>query len=260
MSDFEDDDIKKYQGEDDAIKPIDLVPPPGAAPLSKPIMPGDPGIVLHETAQPEKKTEEHDPRLIKKGDYIDLYARDRTLRHLLIGAGWDAKGFENQTVDVDLCVFLLDRTDKTRDDGDFIFYNNPSAIEGAVKHMGDNRTGAGDGDDENMTVDLNGIPFDILKVVFLLSIYDDKNEGLNYSMVRDVFIRVVNADDTHEVVRFEIDNDDLKGGNVLHVMSLVREGPKWFLEAVGKTDVTGLAGVATKYGIIVKEMQSTANP
>ena len=113
---------------------------------------------------------------IKAGEYCDLQEKDPTLKRLLVGTGWDQKAMEEAPVDIDLCLFLLDKNDQTRMDGDFVFYNNPMACDNAVKHMGDNRSGAGDGDDEVAFLDLTGIPFDVAKVMLVLSVYDEELE------------------------------------------------------------------------------------
>src|SRR5688572_20107476 len=87
---------------------------------------------------------------VKKGEEINISRLDPGIRDITIGVGWDLKRFEGDPIDVDASVFLLDKNDRTRQDEDFVFYNNFIGREGAVKHMGDSRTGAGDGDDEKI--------------------------------------------------------------------------------------------------------------
>ncbi len=197
-----------------------------------------------------------EPNYIHKGEYIDLTEAVPTLKRILIGAGWDQKSME-ETVDVDLSLFMCNKHDETRIDEDFIFYNNERACDGAVQHLGDSRSGAGAGDDETIFIDLNGVPFDILKIVCVLSIYDPDFDGHHFGMVDNVYIRFVNKDDNEELFRYALDNKDREGGNAIILGTLIREGPKWIYEAAAHGFNGGLAKVATDYGIIIKELQST---
>ena len=271
MSDFDNEDefFKKLQEREDEVKPIDIgsgAPPlPGSGPT-----PGSPAFENSDLGIGGEYRQEVPPdiaakmattefKLIKRGEYIDLLRKDPTLKKLRIGAGWEQRLLEEEKLDIDLSAFILDRNDMTRVDEDFIFYNAESGLEGGIKHTGDSRTGAGEGDDEAITLDLNSIPFDVQKVVFVLSIYDEESKGHNFSMVRDVFLRVVNDDDQNEICRFIFEEDELKGGNGAYMASLIREGPKWTFEAQGQLINGGLAEMATKYGIIVREVQSSGN-
>ncbi|MFN3826527.1 MAG: TerD family protein [Micavibrio sp.] len=277
MTDFdnEDDIFKKMQADDDDIMPIDIgagAPPkpqgrtPGSPPLDE-FMPKadnfpkplDEGEEFKQEIPSELAGRMFDDGInyIKRGEYVDLLRKDPTLRQIRIGAGWEQRAIEEERVDIDLSVFLLDRHEVTRDDNDFIFYNNESGLEGGCKHQGDSRTGAGEGDDETILIDLNSIPFDVQKVMFVFSIYDEEVTGLNFSLVRDVFIRVINEESGDEICRFAFDDEELTGGNGCYVAALIREGPQWTFEAIGQFVNGGLAEIATKYGIIVRELQST---
>ncbi len=191
--------------------------------------------------------------LIKKGDYFDLLAHDPTLHDVYVGAGWDQRSFENAPVDVDLSLFLLNKDEKTREDGDFVFYNNQMACDGAVKLLEDSRTGAGDGDDERMFLDLRGVPFDVQKIRFVLSVYDEKLEGFSLESVRSVYFRLGNNADGLEIFCFEIADVDMAGAKAIEVGSLVREGPKWYFEAEAKPIAGGHIEVAKSYGMLITE-------
>ena len=202
---------------------------------------------------------ENPGNIIHKGEHFNVTRADPTIRDVVIGVGWDQKAFEEQKTDADISLFLLDRDGQTREDEDFIFYNQPEGCEGAVRHMGDNRTGAGDGDDEMVFVNLNGLPFDIMKIAIVLSIYDEDGKlGHDFSTVRNVFVRLVNDENAHEIVRFEIPDEALEqGGTAMYMAYLRREGPEWFFDASAEKVDGGLAAIATEHGIIVKELQST---
>jgi len=255
MSDLENDKDLAIFGEEDNIKPIDLGgPAAGKAPARADVLPPiiDPDS-RKPGAIPIKSDKPREPNAILKGDYLDLLDKNPTMRQICIAAGWEQRTIDEVKIDVDLSCFLLDKTGQTRNDEDFVFYNNEKAIEGAVKHMGDSRTGAGDGDDEVVFIDLQGIPFDVIKVMIVLSIYDDEHTKKNFGMLRDMYVRIVNNENDDEIMRFTIEDDLVRGFNGFLSLCLVREGPKWFVECVGNASRDGLAAIAKGYGIIVKE-------
>lgn len=195
----------------------------------------------------------------KKGDFTEITEKKTNLNHITIGAGWDRTNMEEDPVDLDISLFLLNRNDKTREDEDFIFYNNTNALSGAIRHMGDNRTGAGDGDDETIHIDLNGVPFDILKIMIVLSIYDEDMKGHHLKMAKNIFVRILDTDEKEEIIRFEIPDEELTTATAMRVAALVREGPRWFFSALSEPVVGGLAAIATEYDIIVQELGSSGH-
>lgn len=195
-----------------------------------------------------------DNKLVK-GEDINITAIDPTMFNVLVGIGWQLNAFDSDTLDVDVSCFLLNKDGKTRVDEDFIFYNNLSACEGAIVHNGDNLIGAGDGDDESISVDMNGIPFDVVKVMFVLSIYKGEEKNQQMSSIRNGYIRILNIANGFEVLRYEISPDvaNSEGETSMLVASLNREGPKWHFEAIGQLVQGGLAKVAMDRDIIVHE-------
>ncbi len=200
----------------------------------------------------ESKDIELSDNKVVKGEDVNLTAKDPTLTNIMVGIGWDLNAFDTDTLDLDVSCFLLNRDDKTRFDEDFIFYNNLQDRDEAVVHNGDNRTGAGDSDDETISIDLNKVPFDIVKVVFILSIYKGEEKEQTIASLRNSYIRVLNSSNSEELLRYEI-SEDIKEINdtAMFVASLNREGPKWHFEAVGTCADGGLAQVATDYDIII---------
>jgi tellurium resistance protein TerD len=190
---------------------------------------------------------------LKRGEQVNLTRLDPTLKKISVGLGWDVIGFENEAPDLDASVFLLDKNDKTGADEDFVFYNNAKNQTGSVVHAGDNRTGAGAGDDENIEIDLMLLPFEIYKAVFVVSIYDAAIREQSFSNVRNCFLRIVNAETGIEMMRFNLDKEfeENPKGTGLIVGSLIREGPNWFFEGVGKFEDGGLPKIATDFGIVV---------
>lgn len=189
---------------------------------------------------------------VKKGEQINITRIDPTIRDVTVGIGWDLKRFEGDPIDVDASVFLLDKNDKTVVDEDFVFYNNLVGRDGAIKHMGDSRTGAGDGDDEQVIIDLMSLPFEVVRIVFVLSIYDLDTSNNNFSMVKNVYFRVVNNVTGLETFRFDLD-DNLGNGTGLIIGSLERIGSEWIYQAQGDEAAGGLVKLASDYGIIVAQ-------
>ncbi len=183
---------------------------------------------------------------------VNLTRLDPTLRKLTIGVGWDVKKLEDEEIDLDCSVFLLDRTDKTRIDEDFIFYNNMTGAAGAIQHTGDNRTGVGDGDDETIFLDLQAIPFDVLRLSFCISIYDPEYKGHDFSSVKNMFFRIINQETGEQMHRHQLDQEliDSKATGVV-VGDLNRTGPNWIFTPRADLIEGGLGVIATQYGIIV---------
>lgn len=189
---------------------------------------------------------------VKKGEEINVTRLDPSLREVTAGVGWDLRAIEGDPVDVDASVFLLDKNDRTREDEDFVFYNNLSGRQGAVRHFGDSRTGAGDGDDEKIVIDLMALPFEVVKIAFVLSIYDLDMNSNNFNLVRNVYFRLVNNETNLETFRFELD-EDLGSGTGLYIGYIERIGADWVYRAVGEPVYGGLSKIATDFGIVVAQ-------
>lgn len=209
---------------------------------------------LVEDEGPEIQYADEPRNKVQRGEEFSLTRKDPAINHIRVGLGWDLKGFDHDPPDLDASLFLLDKNGQTRVDEDFVFYNNMADSDGAVKHTGDSRTGAGDGDDEIILVELNALPFDVAKICFTLSIYDMEFEGHNFSMVRNVYFRIINEHTNHELFRFELDEELVDaGGQGLIIGELERLGAEWIFHAVGNTVEEGLGQIAEDFGIMVTE-------
>jgi tellurium resistance protein TerD len=191
---------------------------------------------------------------LKLGDEVNLALKDPALRNLHVGIGWDLNAFDADVIDLDVSIFLLNKNDLTRVDEDFIFYNNLQDAAGAVKHMGDSRTGAGDGDDESISIDLHGVTFDVYKIVFVISIYRGEEKHQSLKKLQNAFIRLVNKDTNIELCRYELSKhleDRLETAMIVGILN--REGPKWHFLPKADFFEAGLGAVATKYGCIITQ-------
>jgi len=191
---------------------------------------------------------------ISVGDELNINEKNPGLKKITIGAGWDANAFNADVVDVDISIFLLGSDGQTRVDEDFIFYNQKEVLNGGIRHHGDSRTGAGDGDDESISVFLEAVPFDVMQIAIVLSAYKGFEKEQNMSMIRNAYIRLVNSENNYEIVRYKMDADieDCSESAVIAAF-INREGPKWHFKPVAEFYPKGLPEIAQKYGIIVKE-------
>ncbi|HPQ50163.1 MAG: TerD family protein [Alphaproteobacteria bacterium] len=210
-------------------------------------------VKITETSKLAVQGDVNESFKLKRGEQVNLTRLDPTLRRLMIGVGWDVIGFDKEAPDLDLSIFLLDKNNETRMDEDFVFYNNLKSLEGAVEHMGDNRTGAGDGDDENVLVDLMSLPFEVYRLAFVISIYDAEMRDQNLQSVRNCFLRIMNDENGIELMRFNLDQEfkEHPESSAVIVGFLERNGPNWFFEGTGVMTKGGLKEIATKYGIVV---------
>jgi tellurium resistance protein TerD len=188
--------------------------------------------------------------LVHVGDDINIMEKDPALRHILVGMGWDANAFGNEVVDIDMSIFLLGHDGQTRMNEDFIFYNQPESLDGAVVHNGDSRTGAGDGDDESVVIDLHGVPFDVSSIVFVCSVYKGAEKEQGLGLVRNSFIRLVNKASDHEILRFNLDNHfSTRVETAAIVATINREAGKWRFIPKVELHAGGLGAVAAAYGL-----------
>ena len=125
----------------------------------------------------------------------------------MIGLGWDTRSTDGQDFDLDASLFILKEDEKVRSDSDFIFYNNKTSSDGSVEHLGDNTTGAGEGDDEQIKVALDSVPQDVQKLSVGVTIHEADQRSQNFGMVSNAFIRVMNGSDNSEIARYDLSED-----------------------------------------------------
>ena len=187
---------------------------------------------------------------LNKGGNLSLSKTDPSLNQVLIGLGWDARATDGVDFDLDASAFLLAANDKVRAETDFIFYNQTRSPEGSVEHTGDNRTGAGDGDDEAVKIDLAKVPADVQKIAITVTIHDAESRGQNFGQVQNAFIRVVNDQTNVEIVRFDL-NEDYSTETAMIFGELYRHNGEWKFRAVGQGYNGGLRAMCGQYGISI---------
>ncbi|WP_175844359.1 TerD family protein [Burkholderia contaminans] len=185
---------------------------------------------------------------LQKGGNLSLSKADPSLTRILVGLGWDPRATDGAEFDLDASAFLLGANGKVRGEADFIFYNQLRSQDGSVEHTGDNRTGAGDGDDEVIKVDLSRVPADIDKIAFTVTIHDAEARKQNFGQVSNSFIRVVNEISGAEVVRYDL-AEDASTETAMIFAELYRSSGEWKFRAVGQGYAGGLRALANGYGM-----------
>ncbi|OQA84432.1 MAG: General stress protein 16U [Lentisphaerae bacterium ADurb.Bin242] len=188
---------------------------------------------------------------LQKGQKVELTRNNVGLSKLMVGLGWDVNQYSGSgPFDLDAAAFLLGENGKIIQDADFIFYNNLRHESGAVEHLGDNLTGEGDGDDEQLKVDLSKVPAVYQKIAFTVTIHEAEARKQNFGQVSNAFIRIVNGADGQELIRFDL-SEDFSVETAVIFGELYRHGGEWKFNAVGNGFQGGLAALCNYYGIQV---------
>jgi tellurium resistance protein TerD len=185
---------------------------------------------------------------LTKGGNVSLTKEAPGLTAVNVGLGWDARTTTGADFDLDASALACGTDGKVVTDKHFIYFNNLTSPEGAIQHTGDNLTGQGEGDDEMIKVNLAGLPAEVDKIAFAVSIYDAANRGQSFGQVRDAFIRIVNQADNAELARYDL-SEDYSTETALVFGELYRNGADWKFRAVGQGYASGLAGIASDFGV-----------
>jgi tellurium resistance protein TerD len=185
---------------------------------------------------------------LNKGGRLSLNKEAPGLTKVLVGLGWDARATDGSAFDLDASAFLLNADGKVRSEADFIFYNQLKSACGSVEHTGDNLTGAGEGDDEVIKVDLSRVPAEVQKIAFTVTIHEAEARKQNFGQVSNAFIRVVNADNNTEITRYDL-AEDASTETAMIFGELYRHSGEWRFTAVGQGYNGGLAAMCKQYGI-----------
>ena len=186
---------------------------------------------------------------LKKGQKVDLTKGNAGLTKVLIGLGWDTNKYDGGSdFDLDAAAFLLKADGKVRDDKDFVFYGNLKHASGSIEHLGDNLTGEGEGDDEQIRVDLASVPADIEKIDFTVTIYEAEERKQNFGQVSNAFIHIVDDSSNKELIRFDL-GEDFSVETAVVVAELYRHGGEWKFNAVGAGFQGGLQALCQNFGV-----------
>lgn len=186
---------------------------------------------------------------LQKGQKIDLTKTNPGLQKVVVGLGWDVNKYDGGSdFDLDAAAFMLDGNGKAQNEKDFIFYGNLSSPCGSVTHLGDNLTGDGDGDDEQIIIDLTKVPANVQRIAFTVTIYDHEARQQNFGQVSNAFIRIMNETNGQELIRYDL-CEDFSIETALVVGELYRNNGEWKFCAVGSGFGGGLAALCANYGL-----------
>ncbi|MFE7117525.1 TerD family protein [Streptomyces sp. NPDC057654] len=187
---------------------------------------------------------------LSKGGNVSLSKEAPGLTAVIVGLGWDVRTTTGADYDLDASALLCGAGGKVLSDQHFVFFNNLASPDGSVLHSGDNLTGGGDGDDEQIKIDLSAVPADVEKVVFPVSIYEADERNQSFGQVRNAFMRVVNQADGREIARYDL-TEDASTETAMVFGEVYRHGGEWKFRAIGQGYASGLAGIASDFGVNV---------
>ena len=189
------------------------------------------------------------PINLSKGQKVSLTKENPGLKNIMVGLGWDINAFDSGSdFDLDASAFLAEANGKCPSEKEFVFYGNLEHSSGSVKHMGDNLTGEGDGDDEQIQIDLSKVPENIEKIAFTVTIYDAEKRQQNFGQVSNAFIRIVDESNNTELIRFDL-GEDFSIETAVVVGELYKNNGEWKFNAIGSGFQGGLAALCGHYGI-----------
>lgn len=203
--------------------------------------------------------------IVQQGQRVDLTTKEAELSRIMVGLGWDpvqtgsdkknqpraSDGLSDagpgQSIDCDASVLMLNAENTLRRKEDIIYFRNFKSQCGSVQHTGDNRTGNGEGDDEQILIDLKLVPPSIHKLLFVVTIYECEKRKQDFNLIHNAYIRIVNLVNRHEIVRFNLTNRYVRK-TALIVAEIYRDHKEWKFGAIGEgTDDTSLFQIAKRY-------------
>lgn len=189
---------------------------------------------------------------LKKGGNVSLTQEAPTLKKIHIGLGWDTRATDGIDFDLDASAFLLTDNQKVADDDDFIFYGQLKSKCGSVEHLGDNKTGSGDGDDEVIVVDLEKVPSKLKKISICVTIHEADARKQNFGQVSNAYMRIVNMDTDCEIAKFDL-SEDYSTETAMIFGDVYQHNNEWKFKAVGQGYSGGLLELCNLYGVKVED-------
>lgn len=195
---------------------------------------------------------------LQKGQRISLSKAAPGLTKLMCGLGWDVSkragggifgAFSNtQDCDLDASVICLNSNDKWTNQANVVYFGNLSHPSGSITHLGDNITGAGDGDDEQILIDLSRLPSDITKLVFVVNIYNCVERKQDFGQVQNAFVRLVNVSNNQELARYNLSGTEYTGMTGMVMAEIYNHNNEWKMAAIGNgINVNGLGELLKTY-------------
>lgn len=192
------------------------------------------------------------PISLQKGQKVSITKGNPGLTKVVVGLGWDVNQFDTGgDFDLDTAAFLLADTGKVSRSEDFVFFGNLKHPSGCAEHLGDNLTGAGEGDDEQIRIDLSLVPENISKITFTVTIYEAEQRRQNFGQVNHAFIRIFNEVNGEELLRYDL-GEDFSIETAAVFGELYKNNGEWKFNAIGSGYQGGLAAICANYGVDVE--------
>lgn len=192
------------------------------------------------------------PVSLQKGQKVSLTKGNPGLTKVVVGLGWDVNAYDTGAdFDLDAAAFMLTDSGKVTGSGDFIFFGNLTHASGSVTHLGDNLTGVGDGDDEQIKIDLSKIPANITRIAFTVTIYEAESRRQNFGQVNNAFVRIYDENTGEELVRYDL-GEDFSIETAAVFGELYKNNDEWKFNAIGSGYQGGLAALCANYGVEVE--------
>ena len=186
---------------------------------------------------------------LTKGQRVSLEKVSPGLKEIFIGLGWDINATDTGAdFDIDASVFMLNSNEKLISDRHFVFYNNLTSPDPdqSVQQRGDNLTGAGEGDDEIIDVNLRTVPTEVAKIAIAVTIHEAEQRGQNFGQVNNAFVRIVNCENEKEIIRYDL-TEDYSIETALIMAELYRKDGEWRMNALGSGYEGGLQALLDRY-------------
>lgn len=192
------------------------------------------------------------PINLSKGQKVSLTKDNPGLQKVVVGLGWDTNMFDTgASFDLDAAAFMLTDTGRVQTSSDFVFYGNLEHTSGSVRHLGDNRTGEGEGDDEQIQVDLSLVPANITRIAFTATIYEAELRRQNFGQVSNAYIRIYDEMTGQELLRYDL-GEDFSIETAVVFGEIYKNGTEWKFNAIGSGYQGGLAALCAGYGVEVE--------
>lgn len=192
------------------------------------------------------------PVNLTKGQKVSITKSNPGLSKIVVGLGWDVNRFDTGgDFDLDTAAFLLSDNGKTTCSEDFVFFGNTKHPSGSVEHMGDNLSGVGDGDDEQIKINLNAIPSNITGIAFTVTIYEADKRRQNFGQVQNAYIRLIDETTGNEILRYDL-GEDFSIETAIVFGEVYKHNGEWKFNAMGSGYQGGLAALCNNFGIEVE--------
>ncbi|HZK83938.1 MAG TPA: TerD family protein [Desulfosporosinus sp.] len=195
---------------------------------------------------------------LSKGQKVDLTKSNPNLKEIIVGLGWASNpASSSYNFDLDASAFLIGSNGKVKDENDLVFYNNPSGGQGSVKHSGDNKKGSGDGDDEQIRINLSAVPAYIERIAFTITINDAQMKRQSFGDIQNSYVRILNATTNEPLLNYEL-GQEFSVETAIVAAELYRHAGEWKFNAIASGFQGGLGALCHNFGLEVEDDQNSA--